>query len=139
MMSCKKSQLRHSVLFYSILFSAVCFTQSLTSCRVRGSCINRSSLVTDGHSSALPFLGFTDMPSIGKFVSPPSSTSERYRKKVRIRGPHARYFCALFNMFDVSDEVLERYRGREKASKKMDRVKYTKRQNEKCELRAKNE
>jgi hypothetical protein len=40
------------------------------------------------------FLGVTEILSIGKLVSPPSSTSERYKKNVNILGPQAKAVSA---------------------------------------------
>jgi len=62
----------------------------LASCLVLISIAVTSSLITLGHNSARPFLGLTAIFKVGKFVSPPSSTSDRYKKNVSIRGPHAR-------------------------------------------------
>jgi hypothetical protein len=42
----------------------------------------------------------TLMPTSGKLVSPPSSTSDRYRKNVRMRGP-----AALFGSLDKGGGV----------------------------------
>ena len=47
----------------------------LASCMVRMSDRVYSSLTTEGHSSALPALGSTEMLSDGNLVSPPRSTS----------------------------------------------------------------
>eukprot|EP00308_Calcidiscus_leptoporus_P014311 CAMPEP_0119399796 /NCGR_PEP_ID=MMETSP1334-20130426/141541_1 /TAXON_ID=127549 /ORGANISM="Calcidiscus leptoporus, Strain RCC1130" /LENGTH=64 /DNA_ID=CAMNT_0007423693 /DNA_START=554 /DNA_END=748 /DNA_ORIENTATION=+ len=45
---------------------------------------------TDGHSMAWPLRGATlRLPSAGKSVSPPASTSLKYMKNVKSRGPHA--------------------------------------------------
>ena len=46
-----------------------------------------SASVTDGQSTARPRFGETLMPRLLKTVSPPASTSERKRKRVRSRGP----------------------------------------------------
>jgi len=43
-----------------------------------------------GHNRARPFLGLTAIPRVGKLVSPPSSTSDKYKKNVKILGPQAR-------------------------------------------------
>jgi hypothetical protein len=67
----------------------------LASCLVLISIAVTSSLITLGHNSALPFLGLTAIFKVGKLVSPPSSTSDRYKKNVSIRGPHARALSSL--------------------------------------------
>ncbi len=64
---------------------------------VRSSVLKGSSDMTDGHTTADPLRGVTEMFSRVKRVSPPSSTAERYRKNVYNRGPHAEKrgeFCA---------------------------------------------
>ena len=59
------------------------------SCSDNCSGISKSSSCTDGHNTAFPFWGLTARSNRGNAVSPPSSTSDRYKKKVKMRGPQA--------------------------------------------------
>lgn len=68
----------------------------LASWVVRESIISKFSSSTLGHSNARPFFGFTAILSDGKLVSPPSSTSLKYKKNVKIRGPQVKPVWALY-------------------------------------------
>lgn len=61
---------------------------SKTSCIIRPSLADGSEFSTLGHNSARPRFGSTVIFNCGNRVPPPCSTSLKYRKKVKIHGPH---------------------------------------------------
>ena len=71
------------------------FSPSITGnawCMKRLSDVIGSELYTLGQRTARPFFGITVISRLGKSVPPPALTSERYRKNVKILGPHCLSF-----------------------------------------------
>ena len=70
------------------------FMTGFASWSVLMSCASKLLSRVLGHNRARPFLGLTAIPRVGKLVSPPSSTSDKYKKNVKILGPQARWISS---------------------------------------------